>query len=210
MYLQLAGPQPLDTAENPLAPGARPYSYDAFYLGQDGAALALPDDLFAPSAGGYVEALKSLSALYGQFKSGFKKQPSEVLKTGQMAAIDPVTLQLIMKAVVAGASALSTVARGVQAQAANQRITELYNQNQFNVQNLNRMTAAQIADQIAQIDSMINMTPRVQFGRQMALARFRLVYQQQFDRRTRTGLALPPWALYAGLGVAAYLLIRRK
>jgi hypothetical protein len=129
-----------------------------------------------------------------------------------MAAIDPATLTLVVKGVSAAVSALSVVAQGVQATAANRRIQELYNANEFNVQNLNRMTARQLADAIAMIDAAINMTPRTQFGRQMALARFRLVYQQRFDRISGAGIfgALPAWILPVGLGLLAFTFLRRK
>jgi hypothetical protein len=215
MYLHLHdGPAPLNTAENPLAPGARPYGYEVGYpaLGQSAEEIRLPEDLFSPTPKGYVQALKELASLYGKFKSGLKKTPSEAVQTGTMAAIDPATLTLVVKGVSAAVSALSVVAQGVQATAANRRIQELYNANEFNVQNLNRMTARQLADAIAMIDAAINMTPRTQFGRQMALARFRLVYQQRFDRISGAGIfgALPAWILPVGLGLLAFTFLRRK
>jgi hypothetical protein len=183
MYLQLAGLEPLDTAENPLAPGAATYKYKNYYLGQ-GQDIILPDALFPPNVEGYAAALKSVASLL-----------------------------LIAKAVYAGVQALSTVFRGQVTTAARQRITELYNGNNFNVQNLNRMTARQISDAITQIDSQINMTPRTQFGRQMALARFRLVYQQRFDQVSGGGgflTTLPGWVLPAALGLGAVLFLRGR
>ena len=210
MYLQLAGLEPLDTAENPLAPGATPYKYKNYYLGQ-GQDIILPDALFPPNVEGYAAALKSVSDLYGKFSKG-KKTPAAVVKTPGMG-VDPATLMLIAKGIYAGVQALSTVFRGQVTTAARQRITELYNGNNFNVQNLNRMTARQISDAITQIDSQINMTPRTQFGRQMALARFRLVYQQRFDQVSGGGgflTALPGWVLPAALGLGAVLLLRGR
>jgi hypothetical protein len=127
--------------------------------------------------------------------------------------VDPATLMLIAKGIYAGVQALSTVFRGQVTTAARQRITELYNGNNFNVQNLNRMTARQISDAITQIDSQINMTPRTQFGRQMALARFRLVYQQRFDQVSGGGgflTTLPGWVLPAALGLGAVILLRGR
>ena len=210
MYLQLAGPSPLDTAENPLAPGAPTYKYKDFYLGQ-GQDIILPDALFPPNVEGYAAALKSVADLYGKFGKG-KKTPAAVVKTPGMG-VDPATLMLIAKGIYAGVQALSTVFRGQVTTAARQRITELYNGNNFNVQNLNRMTARQISDAITQIDSQINMTPRTQFGRQMALARFRLVYQQRFDQVSGGGgflTALPGWVLPAALGLGAVILLRGR
>ena len=62
MYLQLAGLEPLNTAENPLAPGATPYKYKNYYLGQ-GQDIILPDALFPPNVEGYAAALKSVADL---------------------------------------------------------------------------------------------------------------------------------------------------
>ena len=58
MYLQLAGLEPLDTALDPLAPGAKPYSYDKFYLGQ-GQDIILPDALYKSRVGNFVDSLKT-------------------------------------------------------------------------------------------------------------------------------------------------------
>ena len=210
MYLQLAGLEPLDTALDPLAPGAPTYKYKNYYLGQS-QDIILPDALFPPNVEGYAAALKSVADLYGKFSKG-KKTPAAVVKTPGMG-VDPATLMLIAKGIYASVQALSTVFRGQVTTAARQRITELYNGNNFNVQNLNRMTARQISDAITQIDSQINMTPRTQFGRQMALARFRLVYQQRFDQVSGGGgflTALPGWVLPAALGLGAVLILRGR
>ena len=209
MYLQLAGLEPLDTALNPLAPGAPTYKYDQFYLGQ-GQDIILPDALFPANVEGYAAALKSVADLYNKFSKG-KKTPAAVVKTPGMG-VDPASLYLIAQGVIAGVQALSTVFRGQVVTAARQRITELYNGNNFNVQNLNKLTARQISDQITAIDSQINMTPRTQFGRQMALARFRLIYQQRFDQVAGGGGFgnLPGWVLPAALGLGALLLLRGR
>jgi len=211
MYLQLAGLEPLDTALDPLAPGAPTYKYKNFYLGQS-QDIILPDALFPANVEGYAKALKDLGDLYGKYSKG-KKTPADVVKTPGMSVIDPASLYLIAQGIYAGVQALSTVFRGQVTTAARQRITELYNGNNFNVQNLNRMTARQISDQITAIDSQINMTPRTQFGRQMALARFRLVYQQRFDQVSGGGgflTALPAWVLPAALGLGAVLILRGR
>jgi hypothetical protein len=211
MYLQLAGLEPLDTAENPLAPGATPYKYKNYYLGQ-GQDIILPDALFPPNVEGYAAALKSVADLYDKFGKG-KKTPAEKVKTPGMSVLSFAALKVIATAVYQGVQALSVVFRGQVNTAARQRITELYNGNNFNVQNLNRMTARQLSDAITQIDSQINMTPRTQFGRQMALARFRLVYQQRFDQVSGGGgflTTLPGWVLPAALGLGAVLILRGR
>ena len=212
MYLQLAGLEPLDTAENPLAPGATPYKYKNYYLGQS-QDIILPDALFPPNVEGYAKALKSVADLYGKFENRTKKSPAEKVKTEGMSVLSFAALKVIATFVYQAVQALSVVFRGQVTTAARQRITELYNGNNFNVQNLNRMTARQLSDAITQIDSQINMTPRTQFGRQMALARFRLVYQQRFDQVSGGGgflTALPGWVLPAALGLGAVLFLRGR
>jgi hypothetical protein len=211
MYLQLAGPSPLDTAENPLAPGAKPYNYDAMYLGQS-QDIILPDALFPANVEGYANALKSLVALYEKFGKG-KKTPAEVVAAPGMS--EPVTIAAAIataKLVAAGLGALGTALRGVQTTAARNRITQMFNNNEYNVQNLNRMTARQVAEQITRIDNAITLTPRTSFGQKMALARFRLIYQQRFDRVSGGGGFgnLPGWVLPAALGLGALLFLRGR
>ena len=212
MYLQLAGLEPLDTALDPLAPGAPTYKYKNYYLGQ-GQDIILPDALFPPNVEGYAKALKSVADLYGKFENRTKKSPAEKVKTEGMSVLSFAALKVIASFVYQAVQALSVVFRGQVVTAARQRITELYNGNNFNVQNLNKLTARQISDQITAIDSQINMTPRTQFGRQMALARFRLVYQQRFDQVSGGGgflTALPGWVLPAALGLGAVLILRGR
>jgi hypothetical protein len=211
MYLQLAGPSPLDTALDPLAPGAKPYGYDAMYLGQS-EDIILPDALFPANVAGYANALKSLVGLYEKFGKG-KKTPAEVVAAPGMS--EPITIAAAIataKVVAAGLGALSTVLQGVQATAARNRITQMFNNNEYNVQNLNRMNARQVAEQITRIDNAITLTPRTSFGQKMALARFRLVYQQRFDRVSGGGGFgnLPGWVLPAALGLGALLFLRKK
>ena len=209
MYLQLAGLEPLDTALDPLAPGAPTYKYDQMYLGQS-QDIILPDALFPANVEGYAGALKKLESLYKSFADRKKTLPSVKVKTPGMG-FDPATLYAAAKGIYAAVQALSVVFRGQVATAARQRITELYNGNNFNVQNLNKLTARQISDQITAIDSQINTTPKTQFGRQMALARFRLVYQQRFDQVGGGGIGnLPGWVLPAALGLGALLLLRGR
>jgi hypothetical protein len=212
MYLQLAGLEPLDTAENPLAPGATPYKYKNYYLGQS-QDIILPDALFPPNVEGYAKALKSVADLYGKFENRTKKSPAEKVKTEGMSVLSFAALKVIATFVYQAVQALSVVFRGQVTTAARQRITELYNGNNFNVQNLNKLNARQLSDAITQIDSQINMTPRTQFGRQMALARFRLVYQQRFDQVSGGGgflTTLPGWVLPAALGLGAVLFLRGR
>ena len=207
MYLQLAGLEPLDTALNPLAPGAPTYKYKNYYLGQ-GQDIILPDALFPANVEGYAKALKDLEGLYNKYSSGIKK------KITNKGMSDPISFAVIMgtlQAIGAGFQALSTVARSAHISLARQRITELYNNNTFNVQNLNRLTPTQLSNAMTQIDEQINMTPRTAFGRQMALARFRLVYQQRFDQVAGGGIAnIPAWVLPAALGLGAFLLLRGR
>ena len=208
MYLQLAGPSPLDTAENPLAPGAPTYKYDQMYLGQS-QDIILPDALFPANVEGYAKALKDLEGLYNKYAKGIKK------KITDKGMSEPISFAVIMgtlQAIGAGFQALSTVARSAQINLARQRITELYNNNTFNVQNLNRLSPTQLSNAMTQIDEQINITPRTQFGRQMALARFRLIYQQRFDQVAGGGGFgnLPAWVLPAALGLGAFLLLRGR
>jgi hypothetical protein len=210
MYLQLAGPSPLDTAENPLAPGAKPYSYDAMYLGQ-GQDIILPDALFPANVEGYAAALKSLVALYEKFGKG-KKTPAEVVAAPGMSGPTIAAAIALAKLVAAAVAALSVALRGAQATAARNQITQLYNNNEYNVQNLNRLNARQVAEQITRIDSAISATPFLSFGQKMALSRFRLVYQQRFDRVSGGGGFgnLPGWVLPAALGLGALLILRGR
>jgi hypothetical protein len=210
MYLQLAGPSPLDTAENPLAPGAKPYSYDAMYLGQS-QDIILPDALFPANVEGYANALKSLVALYEKFGKG-KKTPAEVVAAPGMSEPTIAAAIATAKLVAAGLGALGTALRGVQTTAARNRITQMFNNNEYNVQNLNRLNARQVAEQITRIDNAIALTPRTSFGQKMALARFRLIYQQRFDRVSGGGGFgnLPGWVLPAALGLGALLFLRGR
>lgn len=228
MYLQLAGPQPLDTAENPLAPGAPTYAYDAVYLGasQD---IPLPDALYKTSPGGFVDALKKLKGLYQDFASGKKTEPAVVAARAASAAPtrpttgvrrsspirpmgDPITLAAAAKLISAAIPAIQAVLGTVSATLVNNRITNLFQQNAYNVQNLNRMNVRELNIQIQAIDQAIATTPRLNFVQVMALSQLRLVYQQRFDMISGVGAlsALPGWVLPAALGVGAYLLIRRK
>jgi hypothetical protein len=210
MYLQLAGPSPLDTAENPLAPGAKPYNYDAMYLGQ-GQDIILPDALFPANVEGYANALKSLVALYEKFGKG-KKTPAQVVAAPGMSEPTIAAAIATAKLVAAGLGALGTALRGVQTTAARNRITQMFNNNEYNVQNLNRLNARQVAEQITRIDNAITLTPRTSFGQKMALARFRLIYQQRFDQVSGGGGFgnLPGWVLPAALGLGALLFLRGR
>jgi len=224
--LQLAGPQPLDSAENPLAPGAPTYAYDAFYLGasQD---IPLPDALYKTSPGGFVDALKKLKGLYQAFASGKKVEPAVVAAraastqrptTGVQRAStikpmgDPITLAAAAKLIGAAIPAIQAVLGTLSATLVNNKITNLFQQNAYNVQNLNRMNVRELNIQIQALDQAIAMTPRLNFIQVMALSQMRIIYQQRFDMISGVGAlsALPGWVLPAALGVGAFLLIRRK
>lgn len=226
MYLQLAGPQPLDTAENPLAPGAPLEKYSAFYLGQSND-IPLPDALYKTTPGGFVDALKSLKQLYQDFSQGKKTEPAKVAARAASLAPqrptrgvqrqlrgmgDPITLAAAAKLLSAAIPAIQAVLGTVSATLVNNRLTNLYQQNAYNVQNLNRMNVRELSLQIQNLDQAIATTPRLNFVQVMALGQLRLVYQQRFDMISGAGFLtnLPSWVLPAALGVGAYLLIRRK
>jgi len=224
MYLQLAGHTPLHNAENPLAPGATPYSYDAMYLGQ-GQDIILPDALYKTSPGGFVDALKKLKKLYEDFQDGKKPTPAVVAARAATAAmpsggvqpaspIQPMngigaTIALITAAIPYILSILGTIS----ATLVNNTITNKYNQNAYNVQQLNNMSIADLNLQIQRLDMDIAASGGIlKIINLMALSQFRMVYQQRFDRISGFGLLsnLPGWVLPAALGLGAYLLLRRK
>jgi len=226
MYLQLAGPQPLDTAENPLAPGAPLENYSAFYLGQSND-IPLPDALYKNTPGGFASALQTLKQLYLDFASGKKTEPAVVAARAaslapnrptrgvqrQMRGMgDPITLAAAAKLLSAAIPAIQAVLGTVSATIVNNRLTNLYQQNAYNVQNLNRMNVRELSLQIQQLDQAIATTPRLNFVQVMALGQLRLVYQQRFDMISGAGFLtnLPRWVLPAALGVGAFLLIRRR
>jgi len=224
MYLQLAGHTPLHNAENPLAPGATPYSYDAMYLGQ-GQDIILPDALYKTSTAGFVDALKKLKKLYEDFQDGKKPTPAVVAArniSAQMpsggvqraSTIQPMngigaTIALLSQAIPFIVTILGTIS----ATLVNNTITNKYNQNAYNVQALNTMNLSQLNLQIQRLDQDIALSGGIlKIINLMALSQFRIVYQQRFDRISGFGLLsnLPGWVLPAALGVGAYLLLRRK
>jgi len=224
MYLQLAGHTPLHNALNPLAPGAPTYSYDKFYLGE-GQDIILPDALYKTSPGGFVDALKKLKKLYEDFQDGKKPTPAVVAARAATAAmpsggvqysspIQPMngigaTIALITAAIPYIVSILGTIS----ATLVNNTITNKYNQNAYNVQQLNNMSIADLNLQIQRLDMDIAASGGIlKIINLMALSQFRMVYQQRFDRISGFGLLsnLPGWVLPAALGLGAYLLIRRK
>ena len=226
MYLQLAGLEPLNTAENPLAPGATPYSYDKFYLGQ-GQDIILPDALYRTSPGGFVDAINKLKKLYQDFQDGKKPTPANVAARAATAAmpsggvqrastIQPMNgvtfaaaIGLLSQAIPYIVSILGTLS----ATLVNNNITNKYNQNAYNVQALNTMDIAQLNLQIQKLDMDIAASGGIfNIINLMALSQFRMVYQQRFDRISGFGLLsnLPRWVFPAALGLGAYLLLRRK
>lgn len=222
MYLHLHdGPAPLDTAENPLAPGAKPYSYSTGYpaLGQDGNEIRLPDDLFKQSPQGFAQALKTLETLYKDFASGRKAEPAKVaakaLKpmNGENEGLsEPVTIAAILKILPVIIGAVQAVLGNITAGLVNTQISQLYNSNAYNVQNLNRMNLQQLTLQINNLDRDIAMLKPLQFTKAMTLAQFRLIYQRRFDQIARVGGvfgALPGWVLPVGIGALALILLRR-
>jgi hypothetical protein len=225
MYLQLAGLEPLDTALDPLAPGAKPYGYDAMYLGQ-GQDIILPDALYKTSPGGFVDALNKLKKLYQDFQDGKKPTPANVAARAATAAMPSggvqraSTIQPMNGVTFAAAIGLLSQAipyivsilGSISATLVNNSITNKYQQNAYNVQGLNTMDISQLNLQIQRLDMDIAATNRFNFVQLMALSQFRIVYQQRFDRISGFGLLsnLPGWVLPAALGLGAYLLLRRK
>ena len=225
MYLQLAGLEPLDTALDPLAPGAKPYGYDAMYLGQ-GQDIILPDALYKTSPGGFVDALNKLKKLYQDFKDGKKPTPANVAARAATAAMPSggvqraSTIQPMNGVTFAAAIGLLSQAipyivsilGSISATLVNNSITNKYQQNAYNVQGLNNMDISQLNLQIQRLDMDIAATNRFNFVQLMALSQFRIVYQQRFDRISGFGILsnLPGWVLPAALGLGAYLLLRRK
>ena len=223
MYLHLHdGPAPLDTAENPLAPGATPSSYRASYpeLGQAGDEIRLPDDLFKQSPEGFAQALKSLEKLYKDFASGRKAEPAKVAakKLKPMAEqneglSEPVTIAAILKILPVIIGALRTILGNLTAGMVNNQISQLYAANAYNVQNLNRMNVQQLALQIENLDRDVAALKPLQFTKAMTLAQFRMVYQRRFDMISMGRGAfgpLPGWLLPVGIGLGALLLLRRR
>ena len=225
MYLQLAGLEPLDTALDPLAPGAPTYKYDAMYLGQ-GQDIILPDALYKTSPGGFVDALNKLKKLYQDFQDGKKPTPANVAARAATAAMPSggvqraSTIQPMNGVTFAAAIGLLSQAipyivsilGSISATLVNNSITNKYQQNAYNVQGLNNMDISQLNLQIQRLDMDIAATNRFNFVQLMALSQFRIVYQQRFDRISGFGLLsnLPGWVLPAALGLGAYLLLRRK
>jgi len=225
MYLQLAGHTPLHNAENPLAPGATPYSYDAMYLGQ-GQDIILPDALYKTSPGGFVDALKKLKKLYEDFQDGKKPTPAVVAARAFTAAkpttgvqrastIQPMNgvgavIALLSQAIPFIVSILGTIS----ATLVNNNITNKYSQNAYNVQQLNNMNVSELNLQIQRLDMDIAASGGIlKIINLMALSQFRMVYQQRFDRISVGGgflSNLPGWVLPAALGLGAFLLLRGR
>jgi len=224
MYLQLAGHTPLHNALNPLAPGAPTYKYDNFYLGE-GQDIILPDALYKTSPGGFVDALKKLKKLYEDFQDGKKPTPAVVAARAATAAMpsggvqraSPIQPMNGIGAVIALLTAaipyILSIIGTISATLVNNTITNKYNQNAYNVQQLNNMSIADLNLQIQRLDMDIAASGGIfKIINLMALSQFRMVYQQRFDRISGFGLLsnLPGWVLPAALGLGAYLLIRRK
>jgi hypothetical protein len=224
MYLQLAGHTPLHNALNPLAPGAPTYSYDKFYLGE-GQDIILPDALYKTSTGGFVDALKKLKKLYEDFQDGKKPTPAVVAARAFTAAkpttgvqrastIQPMNgvgavIALLTQAIPFIVSILGTIS----ATLVNNTITNKYNQNAYNVQQLNNMSIADLNLQIQRLDQDIAASGGIlKIINLMALSQFRMVYQQRFDRISVGGFLtnVPGWVLPAALGLGAILLLRGR
>lgn len=214
MYLHLHdGPAPLNTAENPLAPGATPYSYEVGYptLGQaTQTQIVLPNDLYQQTTEGYVNALNQILAIYQQIKSGVKRDPAKdvgTTTTGQpttLAGFWAGVLQYLPALIAAGAA----VWQGVTSAGINAQVSSLWASNAYNVQNLLIMTRGQVAENIQRIDlDLSNALAQNNRQRAAALGQFRLVYQRRYDE---LGRLFGGWLPIALVGVAALYFLRRK
>jgi hypothetical protein len=219
MYLHLHdGPAPLNTAENPLAPGAKPYSYETGYptMGQAASSIVLPNDLYQQNTQGYVSALNQVLDILNQIKSGRRKDPAKDVSTtyggptaySQTLAGFWVSVLQYLPALIAGGAA---VWQGVSGSAINAQVSSLWASNSYNIQNLLTMTRGQVAENIQRIDmdlsSALSQNNR---QRAAALGQFRLVFQRRYDELTRFGGVLGGWAVPALIGLAALYFIRRK
>ena len=225
MYLQLAGPSPLDTAENPLAPGPKPYGYNAQYLAGAND-IILPDALYKTSPGGFVDSLNKLKKLYQDFQDNKKPTPAIVAARAATASmptsgvqpaspIQPmhgVTFAAVISLLTQAIPYITSILGSFSATLVNNVITNKYQQNAYNVQGLNNMNINQLNLQIQQLDNDIANLKWFNFIQVMALSQFRIVYQQRFDRISGFGAlsSLPSWVLPAAVGLGAYLLLRRK
>lgn len=218
MFLQLHdGPEPLNTVENPLYPGPKPYflnrspetpPYPA--LGANGS-FDLPKDLYLSSSQGFLSAIQSVVELYRQFQTGAKKNPVDAQK-GQFdpgkfmkgpgaAALVSLGLSFLQN--------LGGVLQALNHVLINQKITGLYNANAYNVQNLNFMNAFQIAQEIQKIDTDLETALAAQDNKEAAaLSQFRLIYQQAYEQKVPKVLGIPVVPLALALG--AWFLLRKK
>jgi len=216
MFLHLHdGPAPLNTAENPLAPGAKPYSYEVGYptLGQASPTqIVLPNDLYQRNTEGYVQALNQILSIYQQIKSGIKRDPAK--DVGTTATGQPTTLAgfwaSVLQYLPAVISAGAAIWTGISGASINAQVSSLWASNAYNVQNLLNMTRGQVAENIQRIDlDLSNALSMNNRQRAAALGQFRLVYQRRYDELTRFGGfgGLLPIAL---VGLAALYFLRRK
>ncbi len=216
MFLHLHdGPAPLNTAENPLAPGARPTSYEVSYptLGQaTPTQIVLPNDLYQRNTEGYVNSLNQILSIYQQIKSGVKRDPAKdvgTTSTGQpttLAGFWAGVLQYLPALIGAGAA----VWQGISGAGINAQVSSLWASNAYNIQNLLNMNRAQVAENIQRIDlDLSNALSMNNRQRAAALGQFRLVYQRRYDELSRVfgfGGLLP----VALVGLAALYFLRRK
>ena len=216
MFLQLHdGPAPLNTAENPFAPGAKPYSYAVGYpaLGQSvQTQIVLPNDLYRQTTQGYVQALNEVLAIYQQIKSGRKRDPAKDVgttatgTTTTLAGFWASVLQFLPAIIGAGMA----IWQGVSGASINATVSSLWASNAYDVQGLLGMTRAQVAENIQRIDmDLASALSQNNRQRAAALGQFRLVYQRRYDELSRFGGfgSLLPIAL---VGIAALYFLRRK
>ena len=215
MYLQLHdGPEPLNTVENPLYPGPKPYFFNRSpmtpaypQLGANGQ-FDLPKDLFLGSKGDFFRAIQEVVALYRSFQTGAKKDPTDKSTFDPSKYMKGIPLALLIQAGQAILQYGPMLLQSLNAIVINQRIQAMYNANRYNVQNLNALNGIQIAGEIRNIDR--DLEDAFQTGSRTeaaALSQFRLIYQRAFEQKSSV-LGIP--ILPVALAVGAYLLFKRK
>lgn len=217
MFLELRGyDEPLNTSENPLAPGPTPIFANVPATAGRYPAMAgdiiLPQALFLPTGELFAQAIQRVLELYRSFQTGKKKAPEDISVnyTGSssqgMAAVNWAVI------IAAGQQVLNFILGAVQtvnAVQVNAKIQGMYNVNRYNVQNLLSMSALQISNEIKNIDQDLQYA--FSNGDRMeaaALSQFRLIYQERFEQIGGNWVrSLLP---IAAVGLAAWYFLGRK
>lgn len=221
MYLELRGYDepsmaPLDTSENPLAPGPTPLFMNVpATVGpfpNMAGDIVLPNALFLPTAQNFAQAIQQVVQLYRDFQSGRKSDPADVAVNYQPGGSQGMAAVNWAAIIAVGTKLLNLVMGAVQSLNAvqiNVRIQGMWNVNAYNVQNLLTMNPVQIAAEIRNIDRDLEMAfANGDRKEAAALSQFRLIYQQRFDQVG--GGLLRNWLPLVAVGVAAWYFLGRK